>query len=160
MIILKKEDLHDQAGMERAFNNYFAYVKQNCDGTFNAMFNARLESCDYENRTVVLAVDTVNWMTNPNDMLHGGISASLLDFTMGLLCRYCSGGYMTPTVTMNVSYLRPGPIHKTVYIKAEVIHLGASVCNATGCLWAEGAPEKLIATSTGTYYVSARSGVK
>jgi uncharacterized protein (TIGR00369 family) len=158
MIVLAKEDLHSQEGMERAFHSYFAYVKEDCDGTFNNMLGAELVSCDYEGRTVLLKMDTKSWMTNPSDMLHGGVTASILDMTMGLLCRYFSGGYMTPTIDMSVSYLRPAPLNETLYIQAKVTKPGISVCHATGTAWPEGAPDKPVATSTGSYYVTHKPG--
>jgi uncharacterized protein (TIGR00369 family) len=158
MIILAKEDLNDQAGMERAFRRYFEYVKQDCDGTFNQMLGAEFVSCDYEKKTVLLKMNTKGWMTNPSDMLHGGVTASILDMTMGLLCRYCSGGYMTPTIDMGVSYLRPAPLNQTLYIQAQVTKCGLTVCHATGIAWAEGGAEKPVATSTGSYYVTHRAG--
>jgi uncharacterized protein (TIGR00369 family) len=160
MIILPKEDLHDQAGMERSFRSYFEYVKQECDGTFNCMLGAELVSCDYEKKTVLLKMETQSWMTNPSNMLHGGVTASILDMTMGLLCRYCSGGYMTPTIDMSVSYLRPAPLNETLYIQAQVTHRGMSVCHATGTAWAAGAQNKPVATASGSYYVTHTPGIK
>lgn len=158
MIVLEKEDLKDQAGMERAFRQYFDYVKQNCDGTYNAMLGAELYSCDYEKKTLTLAMESQSWMTNPSEMLHGGVTASILDMTMGLLCRYCSGGYMTPTISMEVSYLNPGPLHKTLYIRAEVTKAGFTVCHAAGSIWAEGGEDRPIATAAGAYYVTRKPG--
>lgn len=158
MIVLDKADLKSQEGMERAFHKYFEYVKQECDGTFNAMLGARLHTCDYEKKRIVLAMDGQDWMTNPSDMLHGGVTASILDMTMGLLCRYYSGGGMTPTISMGVNYLSPGPLGKTLYIQAEVTKAGFSVCHATGSMWAEGEEERLIATASGSYYVTHRPG--
>ncbi len=158
MIVLEKEDLKSQEGMVRAFRKYFEYVKRECDGTFNAMLGAELFACDYEKKSLVLAMESKSWMTNPSDMLHGGVTASILDMTMGLLCRYCSGGYMTPTVSMEVSYLNPAPLGKTLYIQAEVTKSGFSVCHATGSMWAEGAADKLLAAAVGVYYVTRRPG--
>ena len=156
MIVLEKADLKSQEGMERAFQKYFAYVKQECNGTFNAMLGTRLHACDYEKKRLVLATEGQGWMTNPSDMLHGGVTASLLDMTMGLLCRYCSGGFMTPTISMSVNYLNPGPLGNTLYIQAEVTKCGFSVCHATGSMWAEGEEGRLIATASGAYYVTHR----
>ena len=156
MIVLEKADLKSQEGMARAFRKYFDYVKQECPDTFNAMLGTRLHVCDYEKKRLVLATEGQSWMTNPSDMLHGGVTASLLDMTMGLLCRYCSGGFMTPTISMSVNYLNPGPLGKTLYIQAEVTKAGFSVCHATGSMWAEGQEGRLIATASGSYYVTHR----
>ena len=156
MIIFDKADLKSQEGMERAFQHYFHWMRKENDGTFNAMLDGHFVSCDYEKKTALIAMDTKDWMTNPSRIVHGGITASILDFTMGLLARYCTTGYMTPTVSMNVEYLRPMPLGKTVYVEAAITMAGFSVCHVTARCWAEDAPEKLIATSSGAYYVTRR----
>ena len=156
MIVFDKEDLRSQEGMERAFRHYFDWMRLECDGTFNAMLDAQFVSCDYEKKTVLVALDTKPWMTNPTSMVHGGITASVLDFTMGLLARFSTTGYMTPTVSMEVSYLRPMPLGERVMAEAEITMAGFSLCHATAKAWTESAPEKLVATAAGSYFVTRR----
>jgi len=159
MIVLLKEDLHDQAGMEHAFRWYFENVGDDpqCAGTFNTMLDCHYESCDFEKRRLVLSMQGVHWMANPGDMLHGGVSASVLDMCMGLLCRYCSGGYMTPTIDLTVSFLKPAPYDRKLFIEAEVTRRGLNICHAVGRMWAEGAEGVNLATATASYYVTHRA---
>jgi len=154
LIVLNEADLTSQEGMERAFLTYFADARREFDGQFNTMLATELSSCSYEKKTVTLTVEPRPWMANPMGILHGGISASLLDLTMGLLCRYFSGGYMTPTISMDVQYLRSGPLDRKLYIGAELTKRGMGVCYAVGRMWAEGTEDSLIATSSGAYYVA------
>ena len=156
MIVLLPEDLHDQAGMERAFRWYFEHVGEDpdCDGTFNTMLDCRYESCDYASRKLIVSMQGKHWMSNPSKMLHGGVTASVLDMVMGLLSRYCSGGYMTPTIDMSVSYLRPAPVNKKLFVEAEVTRRGFSICHAIARMWEEGKENALLATSAGSYYVT------
>ena len=154
MIVLKKEDLNSQEGMERAFRGYFVEAKRQFEGQFNTMLGTELEACSYEKQTVTLTMAPQPWMGNPMGILHGGVTASVLDMTMGLLCRYFSGGYMTPTVSMNVQYLRAGSLDRRLYIRAELTKRGMGVCYALGRLWEEGAEDRLLATSSGAYYVT------
>ena len=156
MIILKPEDLRDQAGMERAFRGYFVEAARDFAGQFNTMLGAELHECDYENSTVTLTFLPEYWMGNPMGILHGGVTASVLDMTMGLLCRYCSNGSMTPTISMDVQYLHAGPLDKRLYVKAELTKRGMGICYARGAIWAEGAEDRRIATSSGVYYVVRR----
>ena len=156
MIVLNPEDLKDQAGMERALRGYFADAAREYDGQFNAMLRPALFECDYQNNTATLYVDPKPWMGNPLGILHGGVSASILDMSMGLLCRYYSGGYMTPTIHLDVNYLRPGALDRRLYIRAELTKAGLSVCYASAALWAEGSEDRLIATASGAYYASHR----
>ena len=156
MIVLLKEDLHDQAGMEHAFQWYFDHVAEDpdCDGTFNVMLGCRFETCDYEKRRLTISLHGAHWMSNPSNMLHGGVTAAVLDMVMGLLCRYCSGGYMTPTIDMSVSYLRPAPVDKRLMIEAELTHRGFSVCHAVARMWEEGREGNILANASGSYYVT------
>ncbi len=156
MIIFDKADLKSQAGMEKAFGDYFRWMRAECDGTYNAMLNARFVSCDYEQKTARIAMDTQPWMTNPSQMVHGGVTASILDFTMGILARYCTTGYMTPTISMEVSYLRPMPLEKTIFVEARITMAGFSVCHVTATAWTEGGENKPIATASGVYHVTRR----
>lgn len=156
MIIFDKTDLKSQEGMEKALREYFLWIRRECDGTFNAMLGGELVSCDFEKKTILIAMDTKDWMTNPSQIVHGGVTASILDFTMGLLARFCTTGYMTPTISMNVEYLRPMPLKKRILVEAAVTMAGFSVCHVTARTWAEDAPEKIIATSSGAYYVTRR----
>lgn len=156
MIVLPKEDLTDQAGMERAIRWYFDNVEKDpdCDGTFNTLLNCRFERCDYEKQLLVLSMQGRKWMSNPLRKLHGGVTAAALDMCMGLLSRYCSGGYMTPTIDMSVSFLRPGPCDTTVYIEAQVTKCGFAICHTAARMWAEGAENDLIAAASASYYVT------
>ncbi len=154
MIVLPPEDLTSQEGMERALRRYFSDAKREFDGQFNTMLGPEFRSCSFEKKTVTLSLRPQPWMGNPLSVLHGGVTASLLDMAMGLLCRYFSGGYMTPTVSMGVQYLRAGSLDRTLIIRAELTKRGLSICYAEGRLWEEGAEDRLIATASGAYYVA------
>lgn len=154
MITMDRRDLGDQAGMERAFRQYFKDVQTECAGTLNAMLDARFLSCDWDMRTMILRAEARSWMVNPNGILHGGVTAAYLDLAMGLLCRYCSGGRMTPTIQMDVSYLRSISPTDALCIQAEITKPGFTIFSAVGRIWAEGRPDRLLATATGSYFVS------
>lgn len=156
MITLRPEDLRDQAGMERAFRGYFVEAAEEFPEQFNTMLGAELYACDFEKSTVTLTFEPRPWMGNPMGILHGGVTASVLDMTMGLLCRYCSNGSMTPTISMDVQYLHAGPLDKRLYVSAELTKRGMGICYARGELWAEGAEDRRIAASSGAYYVVRR----
>lgn len=154
MIVLRREDLGDQQGMERALREYFTDAAALYPGRFNTMLDPAMHSCDYRRATVTLVVRPRPWMGNPMGNLHGGVSAAALDMTMGLLCRYFSGGYMTPTISMDTQFLRPGPLDRPFYIQARLLKRGRQICRASGSLWAEGAEDKPLVTATGTYFVA------
>ena len=157
MFTIPKEDLKDQAGLERALRSYFDYIRTD-EGkeTFNYLLDPQLESCDYAARTMVISMTPKPWMKNPAQMIHGGVTASIVDFTMGILCRCCSTGLMTPTIDMSVSYLRPAPIDKRLFVKATVTMRGFTVCHATAVAWAEGNEDRPVVSASGSYYVTHR----
>ncbi|MBR2716633.1 MAG: PaaI family thioesterase [Oscillospiraceae bacterium] len=154
MIVLDPADLTSQEGMERSFRGYFIDAKREFDGQFNTMLHTELVDCSYDDSTLTLAMEPEPWMGNPMGILHGGITASVLDLTMGLLCRYCSGGFMTPTVSMDVQYLRAAALDRRLFIRAELTKRGMGICYAVSRLWAEDREDRLIATASGAYYVT------
>lgn len=154
VILMDEKDLLDQQGMERAFSRYFVDVKQECGTTLNAMMDARVKSCDFEDRSVILWAETKPWMANPGGITHGGITAAYLDLVMGLLCRFFSNGHMTVSIHMDVNYLRAIPIGTRLCIRAKLTKAGKSICFVEGSLWAEEDPEKLFATASGAYSVA------
>lgn len=156
MIQMNKTDLNSQEGMERALREYLDRLTDNGDGTFNGMVAAALDRCDYEKRTLVLRVQTQSWMENPNGVLHGGVSAAILDIAMGTLARYFTGGGMTPTVSMSVNYLRPVPVGAVIYLRAELPMRGFTLCHASCRMWVEGQPDRSLCTATGVYYAASK----
>lgn len=153
MIDFRKEDLNDEEGMRRAYAYYEEQIRSVYADTFNGMLGARLQSCDYEGKEVTFVMDPAPWMANPNGVMHGGVTASFLDFSMGIVSRYFAGGHLTPTVSMNVNYLRPVALDKPLYCRACVKMNGFHLSAVTAELWAEGEREHLSATAEGSYYV-------
>ena len=153
MVLMKKEDLLDQAGMERAFRGYFEDIKQQCGGTLNDMLDMELLCCSREEETVELSARTKPWMANPGGITHGGIIGAYLDVVMGLLCRYFSGGHMTVSIHMDVNYLRAVPIGEHIRVGAKLTKAGSSICFVEGYI-RDQKGETLFATAGGTYSVA------
>lgn len=154
MILMDKAHMNDQAGMETAFQNYFRDVKTECPGTLNDMLDAHVESCDWAGRAVTLSAETKPWMANPGGITHGGITAAYMDLTLGLLCRYFSGGRMTVSIHVDVTYLRAVPIGKRICIGAKITKTGNSICFAEGRMWFPEEPDEPLVTATGSYSVA------
>lgn len=156
MIKIPEDSLRSQEGMERAFAHYFDCLYKGHEDTLNALLKPEVVACDYEKRSLTVAVPTKKWMTNPNLILHGGITATVADMVMGLVSRYFSGGKLTPTVNMNVSYLSSVPMDAKLYCRATCVRAGFSMIYVRAELWAEGREDDLAATATATYYVNPR----
>lgn len=154
MIIIPEETLHDQKGMEEAFRIYWQKLFQDNGSTMNAVLKPQQLDCNFEKQTLTLAVKAEPWMMNPNNVMHGGITASVADMVMGLVSRYFSGGKITPTIQMDMSYLAPVPNGSTLVCRAELIKAGFSITTASARLWTAEDSERPVATATGIYHVS------
>lgn len=110
----------------------------------------RIVSCDPAGPSILLSFPVLPWELNVNGVLNGGISATMLDATMGTLSYAISGGF-TPTISLNVSYLRPVPGDGTLMVRATADMAGRSVICLSGELWDTRAPEKLLATAQGVF---------
>ncbi|HCO62336.1 MAG TPA: hypothetical protein DIT49_02610 [Clostridiales bacterium] len=126
----------------------------------SALIPPQLLGCDGPSRTLELAYETKSWMRNPADILHGGITATLLDSSMGVACLCFSGVDFAPTVSMNLQYLRPAPLNATVAVRARVVSLGRTLSHTTAELYLPHAPEQILACASGVYYTAGDSSLK
>jgi uncharacterized protein (TIGR00369 family) len=91
------------------------------DGTFNDWVGLRVE--EYGDGRVVLAVDREDFKDNPGGIMHGGVTATLIDVAGGLaIGSTFEGDPMMATTSLDVEYLRP--ITDTAYATAEVVRVG------------------------------------
>lgn len=88
-------------------------------------------------------------------LLHGGVSCSLLDTTMGLAAMTCAeDGKVIVTSQMNVHFIRPCRLGETIICTAHVKHGGRQTVVTEAELKTD--TGELVALSTATYmYTSA-----
>ena len=100
--------------------------------------------------TLTFACQTTPAMANVIGIVHGGVTAALVDTCMGITCG-CQAGCVTPTISMTVNYARPIPLDALVHVQAHIARCGAT----SGQMWAEvypaGDPKAVFATATGVY---------
>lgn len=125
--------------------------------TMNALMHPEFVDCDFEEATLTLAYKAEAWMSNPVGMMHGGNTAAAADITMGILTYILAGQVMPPTITMQVTYLRPIPIGSTLVVKARADSVGKTKAALVADMWLEGQPNKRCATATGVYYTAGPS---
>lgn len=103
-----------------------------------------------EKGNVVLALPYKKELDNVRDTIHGGVYMSILDTTMGCLCR--SLGYDDAiTMQMNTQFLKP-VVEGSIYAKASVISQTRSTILVEGKLFNRS--DELIGFSTATFRVS------
>lgn len=81
--------------------------------------------------------------------LHGGVTATLLDVSMGIAC--ITTGVVAVTTDMNISYLAAGEIGQKITAAGQVIRSGKTVIFTESCL--ENQQGKLIAKASATFLV-------
>lgn len=74
----------------------------------------------------------------------------IFDTAMGHLSALYAGG-MTPTVTMNISYLRPVPVDGPVLVRSRLDKPGQTINYISAEAFTASAPEKILATASGAY---------
>ena len=73
----------------------------------NDMLAPTLIACSAEEQTLGLSFHVRGWMCNPKGTLHGGMMATMMDMTMGMLTRFCRKTNAVSTVSLSLNYLRP-----------------------------------------------------
>lgn len=110
----------------------------------------RLVDCDGDRLEMELAYDTMPWMANPMGVVHGGVTAILLDTSMGVLCS-CLCSSHTPTISMTLNYARPVPLRAAVHIRARLAVLGRTSSQVRSELFLPEEPGRVLAFATGVY---------
>lgn len=150
-------ELFSQAGMERACQKFSARINSENDHrgpSFNVFMKSRYERCNFEKKTLLLSFPVEESMRNPAGVMHGGAVAGAMDIAMGSLTFYCCGEFLTPTITMNVSYERPIPTGKRLFVESTCLSCGRTMAYATAKAWLEDCPEKIVCSASGTYYTA------
>lgn len=133
------------------------FLTDRCKGIDPAVPNLRFcpipESCDGPARHVVFRVHTYPWMANPMNVTHGGIIASILDSSMGILCGTLYG-LMTPTITMTTNYCHPVPLDANVMVAVRVTFAGGTSAQTAAEMYLPGESGDPLATATGVYYTA------
>ena len=89
----------------------------------------RFVSCDFEKGTLDIAYDVQEWELNPENIIHGGMTSTALDTTMGMLAHYYThpNAPTVVTVTMNVSFLKPIALGDTFHVKCQLESVGRTL---------------------------------
>jgi uncharacterized protein (TIGR00369 family) len=96
-------------------------------GTFNDWVGLVVE--EYGDGEAVLSVDCEAFKRNPGGVMHGGVTATLIDVAGGIaIGSTLDGEPMMATTNLDVDYLRP--ITDTAYASAEVVRVGSATAVA------------------------------
>lgn len=123
-------------------------------GGFDQHFPFTVEDCCDTPTSFVLCFDPLpDWMHNVFGNLHGGMIATLLDHAMGVGAALYTADSAAPTISLQVSYLRPTPLGKPLRIRVRVTKPGRNATFMDATLWCEDEARPL-ATATGVYHMT------
>ena len=117
----------------------------------NRMMPIELVHCSAEERYLEVSHQLSDWELNFMDTMHGGLITFLLDTTMAITSRAYTGDQITPTLNLQVSFLRPVRKGSVITTRATITHVGRRVINLTAQLWTDH-PDQPCATASGTFY--------
>lgn len=104
---------------------------------------------DYQSCELTVPLNSL--FDNSYGILHGGITATILDTAMGTLANHLlPDGYGSVTNQLNIHYLAPG-IGDNLRCRAEVIHQGRNTMIISGEATRDDG--KKIAHATGTFFI-------
>ena len=89
-------------------------------------------------------------MSNPMGIVHGGVTASLVDTCMGITCGI-QCGLITPTISMTINYARPVPLDASIVVRTRTVRCGATAGHIEAEVYPAGQPETLLVTASGAY---------
>lgn len=101
------------------------------EGKVNGMMEPAFVECNFEEDTITLSFKILKWETNRSGILHGGVTAAAFDYTMGILARFYSETTFSPTLSLEIKYIRPVELGETLIVKARAISKGRKVIHLT-----------------------------
>lgn len=118
-----------QADMETFFQNAMKPGSEIKHHGVIPRMDPRFVSCDFEKGTLDIAYDVQEWELNPENIIHGGMTSTALDTTMGMLAHYYThlNAPTVVTVTMNVSFLKPIALGDTFHVKCQLDSVGRTL---------------------------------
>jgi acyl-coenzyme A thioesterase PaaI-like protein len=91
-------------------------------------------------------------MADRTGAMSNGAFSVALDQTMGILCLYVVHKPMTPTVTMQMSLLRPIPLDRKLYIKTKLLGTDGTKIDVAATAWSEGMKDDPACSAVGVYF--------
>lgn len=109
-----------------------------------------LLDCDGPSGSLTLGYATKPWMANVWGVVHGGVTAALVDSCMGITCGI-QCGLITPTISMTINYACPVPLDASIVVRTRTVRCGATAGHIEAEVYPAGQPETLLVTASGAY---------
>lgn len=100
--------------------------------TLNGMMKSSEGRCSFEDKTLTFEFPVQPWQANRVGNLHGGMICTAFDLTIAALARFYAGENFTPTVSLDVKYIRPVKVGDTLTVTARATATGKRITQLTG----------------------------
>jgi uncharacterized protein (TIGR00369 family) len=147
------KNLISQKCFEEGIRRTIEHVVLTEEGHINELIKPGFGSCSEEKVSITLEYPVMAWESNSNNVMHGGIIATIMDTTLGILANYLSSGSgkaFAPTINMSINYLKPIPVGETLCVEAKVVSFGKSLITVYGESYISGTTD-ITASATATY---------
>lgn len=148
----EREYYDSQEGMQEYMEDVASYFRNEMKGTVAERIPLYVHDVNYEKMTLTTVLTPTQWMADRTGAMSNGAFSVALDETMGFLGLYVARLPMTPTVTMQLSLLRPIPIDKKLYIKTRLMGTDGVKLDLTATAWSEGMKDNPACTAVGIYF--------
>ena len=138
--------------LEDRIRRWMKQIGEEHPKAFGCNLPCELVSCDADRREIVYCFFTVEEMENPWGVTHGGMLAVMLDWAMGVAARTILDYNHTPTVDMQLQYLKPVPLNTKVYVRARVNSRGKRIAFMSAHAWCD-REDNILTNATGVYYL-------
>ena len=119
---------------------------------FTLWLNGTLKKAEFGNIEIEFLVRKE--MTNPLGLLHGGISASILDDIMGMTVASLPKDNPAVSVNLNINFLGKAYENEMIYARSQLVRQGGQIIAMEGEILDKNG--KIIATATSSLLVIAK----
>lgn len=107
-----------------------------------------IELIKESNKEVLLKLTIKNNHLNTNNVLHGGVNATMLDIILGMAVRNATGAKCV-TINLNISYLATISKDDEIFAVGRVINEGYKIVTAEGEVYTDN--NKIVSKGVGTF---------
>lgn len=145
-------EYYSQEGMEKRVEDLLSFFRESLAGTVSERVPMHLYQVDYGHKTLTIYIEPTPWMADRTGGMSNGAFSVALDQAMGIICLYFTRRSMTPTVTMQLSLLRPIPLDRRLYIKVKLLGTDGTKVDVAATAWSEGGKDAPVCSAVGIYY--------
>lgn len=147
----KEYDYYSPVGMGIELENWLQKFRKAEPDSVMSKIPLKLFDFNYRKRTMTVYLDPTPWMADRTGGMSNGAFSVALDETMGILCLYFMD-HITPTITMQMSLLRPIPTDKRLFLSAKLLGTDGTKIDVSATAWTEGHKDDPVCTAVGIYY--------